>query len=153
MSMKLFHQLAGNAAIILGTGILIGSSASADEPVNFNRDVRPILSEYCFACHGFDQSSREADLRLDTREGAIESFAIVPGKPKESGLIERITTDDPNERMPPADSHKNRLDKEEIKILRQWIRQGAPWGKHWAFEPPSSKVFNEVWGNLFLVEF
>ena len=136
MSMKLFHQLAGNAAIVLVAGILIGSLASADEPVNFNRDVRPILSEHCFACHGFDQSSREADLRLDTREGAIEGFAIVPGKPEESGLIERITTSDPNERMPPADSHKDRLDKEEIKILRQWIRQGAPWGKHWAFEPP-----------------
>lgn len=141
--MKMFLQFFGNAAIVVCTVVLNGFLASADEPIDFNRDVLPILSENCFACHGFDESSREADLRLDTREGAIASLAIVPGKPDESGLIERITADDPDERMPPADSNKKPLDDQAIKILREWIRHGAPWGKHWAFEPPVAATVPE----------
>ena len=135
--MSLFNQLSNRAAFTVCLCCLLpGTWASADEPIDFNRDVRPILSENCFVCHGFDESSREADLRLDSREGAIAGLAIVPGKPDESGLIERIISDDPDEQMPPADSHKKPLDEQAIKILREWIRQGAPWEKHWAFEPP-----------------
>jgi hypothetical protein len=110
------------------------------EPINFSRDVRPILAENCFACHGFDDSSREADLRLDSRESAIAdrdgTSAIVPGKPEASLLIARVTSTDPDLAMPPADSHKKPLTPEAIAILRSWITQGAPWGKHWAFEKP-----------------
>ena len=121
-------------------GILFGGPASAREPIDFNRDVRPILSDNCYSCHGFDEAAREAGLRLDTREGAIEDLggyaAVVPGTPDQSELINRIMTDDADMLMPPAESHKKRLDKDAIETLRQWIRQGAVWGKHWAFEPP-----------------
>lgn len=114
--------------------------AYGDELIDFSRDVRPVLSDNCFACHGFDESSRESGLRLDTREGATVDLggyaAIVPGKPDESELIARISSDDDDELMPPPDSHKKRLDDATIEILRKWIQQGAPWGKHWAFNPP-----------------
>jgi len=120
--------------------LLVPSFSQAEEPVDFNRDVRPILSGNCFACHGFDESSREADLRLDSREGAIAELggyaAIVPGEPEESELITRVVDTDPDSVMPPPDSHKKPLSEKEVSILRRWISQGAPWGKHWAFEPP-----------------
>lgn len=110
------------------------------EEIDFNRDVRPILSDNCFACHGFDKSSRKADLRLDTREGAVADLggyaAIVPGKPDESELIRRIASDDEVEVMPPPDSHKKPLSKEAVATLTKWVQQGAKWGEHWAFVPP-----------------
>ena len=111
------------------------STALAEEPVDFNRDIRPILSENCFACHGFDAAARKAKLRLDTREGAIAAV-IVPGKPEESELIKRVKSDDPDELMPPEDSHKKPLKPEAIAVLEQWIREGVGWGKHWSFVPP-----------------
>ncbi len=111
----------------------------AQEAVNFNRDVRPILAENCYACHGFDEAAREADLRLDTFAGAIGgdggSSAIVPGKPDESELIARVLTDDPDERMPPPDSGK-RLTDAQRDTLRRWVEQGAAYETHWAFVPP-----------------
>jgi mono/diheme cytochrome c family protein len=114
-----------------------------DESIQFNRDVRPILSDKCFACHGFDAKKREADLRLDTAEGAFGetngSRAIVPGQPEESELWARITADDESIRMPPVDSHKQ-LSDEEIGALRRWIEAGAPYQKHWSFEPPVAVV-------------
>ena len=103
--------------------------------IDYNRDVRPILSDNCFACHGFDASSRKAKLRLDTREGAVAEV-VIPGKPEESELILRVTSDDPDDLMPPEESHKKPLGAEEISILKEWIRQGAPWGEHWSFVPP-----------------
>lgn len=111
------------------------STVLAEEPVDFNRDVRPILSDNCFACHGFDAAARKAKLRLDTREGAIAKV-IVPGKPEESELIKRVKSDDPDEFMPPDDSHKKPLKPEAIAVLEQWIREGVEWGKHWSFVPP-----------------
>ncbi len=117
-----------------------GTVVPADEPIDFNRDVRPILSDNCFACHGFDESSREAGLRLDVREGATEDLggyaAIVPGEADASELIARAIESDPDIRMPPEDSHKKPLTTAQVQTLRDWIDQGATWGKHWSFEPP-----------------
>ena len=103
--------------------------------VEFNRDVRPILADNCFFCHGPDAGHRQADLRLDVRDNAIESAAFVPGDPAESALIERILADDPDERMPPPDSRKE-LTERQKEILKLWIEQGAEYQRHWAYEPP-----------------
>jgi hypothetical protein len=108
--------------------------------VDFNRQIRPILSENCFACHGPDQQQRKAKLRLDTKEGAFAElrsggFAIVPGKPAESVLLERISEPDSTRRMPPSKTGKH-LAPDQIALLRQWIEQGASWSTHWAFTAP-----------------
>ena len=106
--------------------------------VDFNRDVRPILSETCFQCHGPDAEHREADLRLDTPEGAYaaldDHFAIVPGNPSESTVFDRISSTDPDEMMPPPDSNL-KITPAQIAIIKQWIQQGAEYEKHWSFEP------------------
>ena len=112
--------------------------AAEPELVSFNKHVRPILSDKCFACHGFDAKKREADLRLDTPEGAQENHsgraAIVPKDIGSSELWRRINSTEEAEIMPPAESHKT-LSAEEKDILRRWIEQGANYQKHWAFEP------------------
>ena len=96
----------------------------ASEPIDFNRDVRPILAEKCFHCHGPDEAARQADLRLDRKAAVEESGVVVPGKPDESPLIQRITATDPDERMPPADA-KISLTPEQQKILHTWVEQGG----------------------------
>ena len=103
------------------------------DPVRFNRDVRPILSENCFECHGPDAAKRKADLRLDA--GALGQALIAAGNPGESELFQRITHADPEERMPPADFGRA-LTAAEVETLRRWIEQGAHWEKHWAFIAP-----------------
>jgi uncharacterized membrane protein len=108
--------------------------AAAAEPVRFSRDVLPILSENCFACHGPDEGHREADLRLDTREGAIAVMRL--DAPAESELIARIVSTDPDVQMPPPSAHKKPLTEEQVDLLTRWIGDGAQWGVHWAFEPP-----------------
>jgi len=140
-------------AIALFALIASTASASVPEKIRFNRDVRPILSGNCFYCHGPDPKHREADLRLDNREGATADLggyaAIVPGKPEESTLIKRVTSKDPDEHMPPPASKKPHLTDEQITILRRWIEQGAEYEGHWAFlplanaQPPSVK--NTAW--------
>lgn len=122
--------------------------ALAEEPptkIEFNRDIRPILSDNCYFCHGPDKNKREAELRLDTQEGLVgdssNGAVVAPGKLEESELWRRVTTTDADERMPPAASAKQ-LSAEQIDLLRQWIEQGAPWEGHWSFtqirrsEPP-----------------
>ncbi len=126
---------------IFTTLLALGSiHAAAPEEVEFNRDVRPILSENCFACHGFDPKHREADLRLDTSEGATEdrdgSRGIVPGDVSKSDVWARITSTDPDEVMPPPKSHKQPLTTRQRAILKTWIEQGAKYERHWSFEPP-----------------
>ena len=101
----------------------------------FNRDIRPILSDKCFQCHGPDKNHRKGDLRLDVRDDAIAAKAIVPGKPDTSALIERITTTDADDLMPPAESHKS-LTPAQRDTLRRWIAEGAKYEAHWAFVPP-----------------
>ena len=139
------------------TALLIGaegssSKAQAETAIEFNRDIRPILSDNCFHCHGPDPKERKAGLRLDTEEGAIgrepSSAAIVRGNPEGSELIRRIHHEDPSERMPPADSRKQ-LSEREKQLLSDWIQAGAPWQGHWAFEAPRRpslpKVRNTDW--------
>jgi mono/diheme cytochrome c family protein len=119
--------------------LLTGVARAADEPVSFSRDIRPILSDACFQCHGPDDAKRKADLRLDTRDGAFakneDSAAFVPGKPEASEAIRRMIAEDPSKRMPPAKSGKKLTDK-QIELVRKWVAQGAPWSDHWAFTPP-----------------
>ena len=103
--------------------------------INFNEHIRPILTEHCFACHGRDSGSRKGELRLDVREAAIESGAIAPGDTEHSELVARITSDDPDLFMPPANS-LNELTVEEKALLVQWISDGAEWQEHWAFIKP-----------------
>lgn len=105
----------------------------------FNDHIRPILSEYCFACHGPDSAGRKADLRLDVRESAIESGAVVPRDANASELIKRILSDDPDVVMPPPESHRV-LTREKKRLLVEWVNQGAAWQKHWAFIKPSRPV-------------
>lgn len=109
-------------------------------PVDFQRDIRPILADACFKCHGPDEVAREAKLRLDTREGALQERngirAVVPGQPAESELLLRVTSNDPEERMPPPDKNPNGLTPGQIDRLRQWISEGAKWQDHWSFTPP-----------------
>lgn len=119
---------------------LVTAAASAEPlppPVDFNREIRPILSDKCFSCHGPDKKKRKGRLRLDLEESARDpkKSAIVPGKLKESELYLRITTDDTDERMPPEESGKS-LTAEEIELLSRWITEGARWSEHWAYVPP-----------------
>ncbi len=106
------------------------------ETLEYNRDIRPILAEYCFACHGPDSAARKADLRLDLREAAIEYGAISPGKPNQSELVTRIDTDDAELLMPPPET-KKQLSPRERDILKRWIASGAEYQPHWAFIRPT----------------
>ncbi len=129
------------AGLLAGVVCLPGiGGASAVAGVDFNRDIRPILSDNCFACHGPDDRARKAGLRLDIRSGAIQPLrggrqAVVPGDPERSVLLARVTTTDPDDVMPPPQTGK-RLTPEQIERLRQWIAAGADWQEHWAFVPP-----------------
>jgi hypothetical protein len=109
--------------------------ARTGEPIRFNRDIRPILSDRCYICHGPDQESRQADLRLDVRESALRN-AVVPGRSAESELIQRVASGDPDERMPPPNSNRKPLSAEEIERLRRWIDEGAEYEPHWSLTPP-----------------
>ncbi len=109
-------------------------SASQAGVVSFDRDVRPILSENCFQCHGPDAEQRQADLRLDQRDAAVELGAVVPGKPDESELISRVMSDDPDLRMPPPRSKKT-LSVEEKETLRRWIAEGGKYESLWSLAP------------------
>ncbi|HCR28846.1 MAG TPA: hypothetical protein DIV79_02360 [Opitutae bacterium] len=129
-------------------GLVSLLAAQGADPLDFNRDIRPILSDNCFKCHGPDAQTREADLRLDTEVGAFADlgdgfFPIVKGKPDESEVIWRIETDDTEDLMPPADSELSLTD-EEIAKLRQWISEGADWSQHWSFEPVDRPELPEV---------
>jgi len=122
--------------------LLLAATLSAAEPgPSFNRDIRPILSDKCFTCHGPDKEARKAGLRLDTEAGATADReglrAVVPGQPAASELIKRINATDPDEVMPPPDSHLS-LSPNEKERLRRWIAEGATWEQHWAFEPIAS---------------
>ena len=112
--------------------------ASAAEPPSFNRDIRPILSDNCFHCHGPDAANRKGHRRLDTFEGATAERegirALVPGRPDESEAWLRLTSPHDDERMPPAEAHKT-VTTEQKETLRRWIAGGARYERHWAYEP------------------
>lgn len=124
---------------VCGLWLVLAGAVSAED-VAFNRDVRPILSDKCFACHGPDSARREAGLRLDRREQALAELdsgttAIVPGQLDHSEIWRRITATDPDLVMPPPDAKLGRLSAREIDILRRWIEAGAEYQAHWAFLP------------------
>jgi Protein of unknown function (DUF1553)/Protein of unknown function (DUF1549)/Planctomycete cytochrome C len=121
--------------------------AAPAEKVDFNRDVRPILSENCFQCHGPDKGQRKADLRLDQKTGLFATKdngpVVVPAKPAESQLFVRITSKDNDLHMPPADSGR-KLSARQIEVIRRWIEQGAEWKGHWAYIPPTRPAVPDV---------
>jgi len=120
------------------TGLVPAPSAQPQGPVRFNRDVRPIMSGTCFRCHGPDESSRMAGMRLDRREEAIKprrnGTPIVPGRPEESLIVQRIFETNPARQMPPVSVHKN-LTPAQKETIRRWIAEGAPYEGHWAYQP------------------
>ncbi|MFM7591344.1 MAG: DUF1549 domain-containing protein, partial [Isosphaeraceae bacterium] len=127
------------ALIVFLTAIQAGYCAVPKSGIDYNRDIRPILSNHCFGCHGLDDQSRKAGLRLDVREEAIkklksDSHAILPGRAEESELVARVEADDESQ-MPPA-SFTKPLTVSQKELLRRWIAEGAPYAGHWAFTPP-----------------
>ena len=133
------HQLAV-ATLLAGLLHFIDSPAGADDhTLDFNRDIRPILSDNCYQCHGPDANQRKAGLRLDTEAGAFRNEdgvrPFVVGKPSESEAYRRISTNDPDHLMPPPDAGYA-LDDGEKELIQRWIEQGAKWQNHWAFIPP-----------------
>ncbi|TWT85872.1 Planctomycete cytochrome C [Posidoniimonas polymericola] len=125
----------------------VAAANDAGEP-QYNRDIRPILAENCFACHGADSAARKAGLRLDQREAAVEYGAIEPGDPAVSSMIERILTDDPGLVMPPPEIKKTLTDQQK-QTLRRWVAAGAEYQPHWSLIPPRQQsppvVQNEAW--------
>lgn len=131
LSLRIEFFLFGFAPLLFG---FAATARGAD--IDFNRHIRPLLSDKCFACHGPDEKTREADLRLDDETSVFtDNQVIVRGNPDESALIERILSNDPDTMMPPPESNKALSDAEK-KLLRDWISQGAPWAIHWAYVPP-----------------
>lgn len=134
--------------LILTVVSLRSRPATAAQEIRFNRDIRPLLSDRCFFCHGPDEKNRKAGLRLDTFEGATKDRggyrAISPGKPDESELLRRVTSHESFEVMPPASAKKSPITKEEAALLRRWIEQGARYEGHWAFQPLAVSAPPEV---------
>ncbi len=132
------------AAAALACAAGLATAAEGDRPgLEYNRDIRPILAENCFACHGPDSAARKADLRLDRREAAIEAGAIVPKDPESSELIARINAEDPKELMPPRATTKT-LSAREKETLRRWIAEGAAYQPHWSLIPPKRPALPKV---------
>lgn len=146
-----------NCFVLVGLLLLACNATTIADEVKFNRDIRPLLADRCFHCHGPAEKHREAELRLDQphgKQGALAdrsgSVAIMPGNIEASELWRRITTDDENEQMPPVDSNKERLTAEEQALIKQWILAGADYEKFWSFEAPRrstvADVADEAWG-------
>ncbi len=130
------------------------STAQAAQPVQFNRDIRPILAEACFHCHGPDPGTRKAGLRLDTEAGFFTSKdgeppTVIKNKPETSALFQRLISTDEDEIMPPPESHKT-LKPEQIALVRQWIAEGAPWQPHWSFMQPEKAEQPQVKDNAWV---
>src|SRR6185312_6084057 len=113
-------------------------------PVDYDREIRPILATSCYACHGPDEKARKADFRIDLRDDAVKSGAIVPGKPAESTILERITSRDADEVMPPPKAKKPALTPAQVELFKRWIAEGAKYSEHWSFaklaRPPVPQV-------------
>jgi hypothetical protein len=142
------------AAAILSLGLFLGAPAQEATPrIHFNRDIRPLLADACWKCHGPDTKANTSGVRLDTRAGALAEiekgrFAVVPGKPEQSELYKRLVTSDKSDKMPPAKSNKS-LTPAQIDLFRRWILDGAEYQGHWAFLPPRKSpvpaVKNAAW--------
>jgi hypothetical protein len=129
--------------------MMMGCATASAQDVVFSRDILPILSDNCFQCHGPDATARKAKLRLDEEAGAKAERrgrkAIDPGHPDKSGLVARVFSKDPDEMMPPPRSNK-KVTAKQAELLKKWIAQGAPWGKHWAFTPPTRPAIPKIAG-------
>src|SRR5947209_2340966 len=140
MTLRSIFSLGVLLLCIGGLNHLADADDSIPAQIDFNRDVRPILSANCYFCHGPDKNKRKADLRLDARDGLFAKteghFTVVAGHPEKSELFRRITADDPDERMPDPKSNK-RLTSREIAVIKKWIEQGASWEGHWAYIKPA----------------
>src|SRR5688500_5518302 len=128
--------------------LLAGTTGWADERVQFNRDIQPVLAEHCTLCHGVDAAGRKSGLRLDLRESALKggesgTAAIVPGQPEQSELIRRTTSTDADVVMPPP-SHKKPLSAKQIDALTRWIKEGAHYESHWSFIAPLKAKLPDV---------
>ena len=137
---------------------LVSATFAAEESVQFNRDIRPIVAENCFHCHGPDPGTRKAGLRLDTeagffaarvdKQGKEEPPTIIKGKADQSTLYQRMLSTDEDEIMPPPETHK-KLKPAEIALVRRWIEQGAPWQPHWSLVAPQKaslpKTSDDSW--------
>ena len=139
------------AGLLYGVIDLAKAKKEKENLISYNRDIRPILSDKCFSCHGPDVSKIKAGLRLDLPASAFAEleknkghFAIVPGNPEKSELIKRISSNDPAIMMPMPESHLARLTTDEIKLFTKWIEQGAKYEKHWAFVAPVKEALPEV---------
>ena len=124
--------------------------------ISYNRDIRPILSDNCFHCHGPDKKTRDSGLRLDIRDEAIKpaksgDIAIVPGQTEESQLVMRIFSDDKEEIMPPPKAHK-KLTAEQKDLLKRWVAEGAKYEAHWAYTPLLRPAVPELSGDTALVK-
>ncbi len=144
------HRLSTLPLFVCLLSSLVGDLLVASDDIDFGRDIRPILSDKCFQCHGPDENSREADLRLDVRENLVKHGAFNDADPGESELLSRVATDDVDLIMPPADSGKE-LSQQERELLQRWILQGANYSAHWAFVPPVRPelppIKNSQWPN------
>jgi hypothetical protein len=149
--LKQLHMLS-QRRLLLSLTVSCATTLALAEPLVYDRDIRPILSEKCFLCHGQDSKKRMAGLRLDSFEGATADrgghAALVPGKPESSAIYRRITSQQPARRMPPVSSNRT-LTPEQIATLKRWIEEGGMYTKHWAFIPPKRpdipKVADSSW--------
>ena len=139
------------AGLLYGVIDLANAKKQKEDLISYNRDIRPVLSDKCFSCHGPDVSKVKAGLRLDLPASAFAEleknkghFAIVPGNPEKSELIKRVSSNDPAIMMPVPESHLARLTTDEIKLFTKWIEQGAKYEKHWAFVAPVKEALPEV---------
>jgi mono/diheme cytochrome c family protein len=145
------EQFLHRGALLATVALLVaagpGTPAPGDSPVDFNRDVRPILANHCLLCHGPDAKNRKGDLRLDRREGALADrggyAAVVPGKPDKSELFRRVSSKDSDEVMPPSKTGK-KLTKVQVDLLRRWIAEGAEYAPHWSFVKPARPALPAV---------
>jgi len=131
------------------------SAGGQKSSVDFDREVRPILSDNCFACHGPDENQRKAKLRFDTKEGSFAKPGVItPGDASKSKLYQRVSSKDQDMLMPPPSS-EHKLTEKQIETIRRWIDDGARWDEHWAFIPPKRpeipKVANAAWVEIRLI--
>src|SRR5262245_2136631 len=125
-------------ALVSALATALVAAADTRPRISYDRDIRPILSDKCYRCHGPDAEAREAELRLDTREG-LSAKVVIASKPDKSELIARIFSDDEDVRMPPPES-KLSLSNDQKELLRRWVAEGATFAEHWAFVPLPDKV-------------
>ncbi len=157
LSAKYFDLRTCNLVLVFFCLLVVSESRFLSAEVDFNRDIRPILSNKCMSCHGPDEEHREADLRLDSEESAKQDrdgYAVIkPGDVKASSLVERVRSDDPDLKMPPPELKKD-LSSSEIALLEQWIASGAKWATHWAYVAPRKfadvEVENRQWNGSFV---